>query len=48
MGPNELDVNDPKIVVHVSNQPILVAADIEYHPIVGHKTRVTVSALDCL
>jgi hypothetical protein len=48
VGADELDRNDSKMVVHVSHQPILVAADIENHPIVRHKTCVTVSAIDGL
>ena len=48
MSPHELDVDDPKVVVDMSYQSILVAAYIEDDTVVGHEARMPVPALNSL
>jgi len=45
---NELDVGDAKLIVHLNDQSVFVAAVIEHDSIVTHKNCVSISAFGYL
>jgi hypothetical protein len=48
MAANKADVDCLKLVFNFDDKPILVATDVEYHPVVGKKTGALELGLDLL